>query len=138
MKMKALLSLLLMSFSFACLAQEDVVEVGKHAKVNLDAVSMITSLLAVLLLIVISAWVLKKFNLTNQSVAGMKVIASLSLGTKEKLVVVQVADEQLLLAISQQQVSFIKTLDKPLEVSAASTAELNQTLSRFLKKINRR
>ncbi len=121
-------------FSFVSLAQEEAVQVGKHANVNLDAASMILSLLMVLVLIVVSAWVLKKFNLTNNSVAGMKVIASLPLGTKEKLVVVQVGDQQLLLGVSQQQVSLIKTLEQPLEVGAPMTQELNQSLSRFLNK----
>jgi len=116
------------------LAQDEVVEVGKHANVNLDSATMIMSLLMVLALIVVSAWVLKKFNMVNKSVAGMKVVTSLPLGHKEKLVVVEVGDEQLLLAVSSGHVSLIKTLDKPLEIGEAVPLEISQTFSRFFAK----
>ncbi|WP_241242263.1 flagellar biosynthetic protein FliO [Thalassotalea sp. G2M2-11] len=131
--MKKLLFLSTLIFSWGCLAQEEAVEVGKHANVNLDAASMIMSLLMVLILIIVSAWLLKKFNLTNNSVAGMKVIANLPLGTKEKLVVVQVGEQQMLLGVSQQQVTLIKTLEQPLEVNSPMTKDVN-LLSHFLNK----
>jgi len=126
--------LLLTFMSGVSLAQDEVVEVGKHANVNLDSATMIMSLLMVLALIVVSAWVLKKFNMVNKSVAGMKVVTSLPLGHKEKLVVVEVGDEQLLLAVSSGHVSLIKTLDKPLEIGEAVPLEISQTFSRFFAK----
>jgi flagellar protein FliO/FliZ len=112
-------------------AQEEVIEVGKHANPNIDALSMIMSLLMVLVLIIVSAWVLKKFNVVNKSVSGMKVITSLPLGHKEKLVVVQVANEQLLLGVSSQQINLIKTLDEPIELNKPVSQELGQTLNRL-------
>lgn len=118
-------------------AQEETIEVGKHANPNLDAMSMIVSLLMVLALIILSAWVLKKFNIANKSVSGMQVIATLPLGHKEKIVVVQVAEEQLLLGVSGQQVNLIKVLDKPLEVGAPLTADFGQTINRFMAKKNK-
>jgi flagellar protein FliO/FliZ len=115
-------------------AQEEIVEVGKHANPNLDAMSMIISLLMVLAIIVVSAWILKKFNIANKSVSGMQVISSLPLGHKEKLVVVQVAEEQLLLAVSGQQINLIKVLDKPLEIGSPISTDLGQTFNRFFTK----
>ena len=123
----------LMLLSMNVFAQEEIVEVGKHANPNLDAMSMIISLLMVLALIIVSAWILKKFNLANKSVSGMQVISSLPLGHKEKLVVVQVADEQLLLGVSAQQINLIKTLEKPLEVGGPIAPNLSQTINRFMK-----
>lgn len=124
----------LLAASMNVFAQEETVEVGKHANPNLDAMSMVLSLLMVLALIVISAWVLKKFNLANKSVSGMQVISSLPLGHKEKLVVVQIAEEQLLLGVSSQQINLIKTLDKPLAINTPITSDLSQTLNRFMAK----
>ena len=115
-------------------AQEEAVEVGKHANLNLDAMSMIISLLMVLALIIASAWILKKFNLANKSVSGMQVISSLPLGHKEKLVVVQVADEQLLLGVSGQQINLIKVLEKPLELTSPLSSDIGQTINRFMAK----
>lgn len=112
-------------------AQEELIEVGKHANPNLDALSMIMSLLMVLVLIIISAWILKKFNVVNKSVSGMKVITTLPLGHKEKLVVVQVANEQLLLGVSAQQINLIKTLDEPIELNKPVSQELGQTFNRL-------
>ena len=130
-----LLSWIFFSLSFQCFAEEEAVEVGKYANPNLDAVSMIMSLLMVLVLIIISAWVLRKFNVVNQSVAGMKVITSLPLGHKEKLIVVQVGEEQLLLAVSAQQITYIKTLEKPLEVGDAISPAFGQSFKDiFVKK----
>ncbi|MGB1198206.1 MAG: flagellar biosynthetic protein FliO [Thalassotalea sp.] len=124
--------------SLSTVAQEDTVQVGKHANANLDASSMILSLLMVLALIVISAFILKKFNLTAKSVAGMKVITSLSLGPKERLVVVEVQNQQLLLGVSAQQITLLKTLEEPLSTdSLATTANVtnfNNTLLSFLTK----
>lgn len=132
--MKIFILLSLLSFSVKSLAQEELVEVGKHANVNLDSFSMITSLLMVLMLIVVSAWVLKKFNLVNKSVAGMRVISSLPLGHKEKLVVVQVGDEQLLLAVTSQQISLIKQLQSPLALGEPISQDLVQSVNRFFTK----
>jgi flagellar protein FliO/FliZ len=124
----------LMVASVNAFAQEEAVEVGKHANPNLDAMSMIISLLMVLALIIASAWILKKFNFANKSVSGMQIISSLPLGHKEKLVVVQVAQEQLLLGVSGQQINLIKVLDKPLEIGAPISADLGQTLNRLFTK----
>lgn len=124
-------SILLISWSSVA---EEVVEVGKHATPNIDALSMITSLLMVLVLIIASAWVLKKFTMVNRSVSGMKVISSLPLGHKEKLIVVEVGEKQLLLGVSAQSINLIKELDEPLEINANFTPELSQTISRFFTK----
>lgn len=124
-------SILLISWSSVA---EEVVEVGKHATPNIDALSMITSLLMVLVLIIASAWVLKKFTMVNRSVSGMKVISSLPLGHKEKLIVVEVGEKQLLLGVSAQSINLIKELDEPLEINTNFTPELSQTISRFFTK----
>ena len=55
-------------------------EVGKHVMANTDAGSMILSLLMVLAVIVITALVLKRFNVTQQNSGQLKVVASLSFG----------------------------------------------------------
>ncbi|WP_286233271.1 flagellar biosynthetic protein FliO [Thalassotalea sediminis] len=120
-------------FSFQSHAQEQAVEVGKHANVNMDAASMILALLLVLALIVVSAFVLKKFNMINKVSSGMKVVASLPLGTKEKLIVVQVGDEQLLLGVSHQQVNLIKTLETPLPESSSLSEQVNNPLQQFIQ-----
>ncbi|WP_113908310.1 flagellar biosynthetic protein FliO [Aliidiomarina celeris] len=77
-----------------------------------DIASMIFMLAIVLALIFILAWLARRFNITSALPArqGIKVVASHSLGTKEKLVVVEVANEQLLLGVTAHNIRLLKTL----------------------------
>jgi len=107
------------------------VEVGRHVMGNVDAGSMILSLLAVLVAIVIAAWLLKKMQVGGTTVNGLKVITSLNLGAKEKVVVVQVGDKQLLLGVTGQQINLLDTLAEPIEIKSGVPIEISQTLARF-------
>jgi flagellar protein FliO/FliZ len=152
MQMRFFLFILLISFTFQGYAEESVlattivekqdvsvinqttpatVEVGKHVMGNLDAGSMVISLLAVLVAIFIAAWVLKKLQVGGLSVNGLKVVTSLSLGSKERLVVVQVGKKQLLLGVTGQQINILDTLDEPIEIKSGVPIEFSQTLARF-------
>lgn len=107
-------------------------QVGKHVMANMDAGSMILSLLMVLALIIICALVLKRFNLTQQGVSQLKVVTSLSLGAKERVVVIQAGEQQLLLGVTAQQVTLIERLAEPLASQSLKTAELPKGLWSFL------
>jgi flagellar protein FliO/FliZ len=107
------------------------VEVGRHVIGNVDAGSMILSLLAVLVAIVVVAWILKKLQVGGLAVNGLKVVTSLNLGSKERLVVVQVGEKQLLLGVTGQQINLLDTLAEPIEVKTGVPIELSQTFARF-------
>ena len=140
MKWLSIFFTLLISFS-ACAeeviekADRAIPEVGKHVAGNMDATTMILSLLLVLLLIVGSATVLKKFNFANtQQSNGLKVVTSLHLGTKEKLIVVQVGEKQVLLGVTQQQINMLDTLEKPIEVTAPVNQRFTESIQKLLNK----
>ena len=107
-------------------------EVGKHVMSNMNAGSMILSLLMVLALIIICAFVLKRFNISQQGISQLKVITSLSLGTKERLMVVQVGEQQLLLGVTAQQITLFETLAEPLTKQGINTAALPKNILSFL------
>jgi flagellar protein FliO/FliZ len=107
-------------------------QVGKHVMANMDAGSMILSLLMVLVLIILCAFVLKRFNLTQQGVSQLKVVTSLSLGAKERVVVIQAGEQQLLLGVTAQQVTLIERLAEPLASQTLKAAELPKGLWSFL------
>lgn len=109
-------------------------EVGKHVAGNMDAASMILSLLMVLILIVISAYILKKFNVTNTQSDDIKIITSLHLSSKEKLLVVQVGEKQLLLGITAQQINVLDTLDEHIEPKKAVNQQVAASIQKLLKK----
>ncbi|MCS3458310.1 flagellar biosynthetic protein FliO [Aeromonas sp. BIGb0445] len=78
--------------------------------------SWLLSSLMVIGLILVLGFLLKKSKLT-QAIGGgqMKVIASLPLGYKEKLLVVKVGEQQFLLGVTPQQVTFLHRLEQPLD-----------------------
>jgi len=116
---------------------KQVPEVGKHVMANTDVGSMILSLLMVLALIFISALILKRFNFTQKNTGQLKVIASLSLGVKERLIVVQVGEQQLVLGVTSQQITLIKSLEEPITSNQPeNTSALTGNVLAFLQKNN--
>jgi len=74
-------------------------------------------LVLVVLVIFVLAWVVKKFNLNQQSQSGLiRIIAGLSIGTRDRIVLVQVGEEQILLGLTAGHIEKLHTLAVPLEV----------------------
>ncbi|MFQ3209766.1 MAG: flagellar protein FliO/FliZ, partial [Colwellia sp.] len=76
--------------------------------------------------------VLKRFNISQQNVSQLKVVTSLSLGAKERLVVIQAGEQQLLLGVTAQQVTLIERLTEPLATQTLKSAELPKGIWSFL------
>lgn len=136
--MQAFLGLLTLFFSvtsFAEQATEKTVQVGKHVSPSTDATTMILSLLIVLLVVIISAYILKKFQITAQGgTQALKVITSVHLGSKERVVVVQVADKQLVLGVTAHQINLLDTLDEPIDTGKKSAEFFDNSVVNMLKK----
>ncbi len=95
---------------------------------------LLSGLLLVIALILALAWFFRRYSgLPGQS-RGLKVIASLPLSSREKLVLVQAGEKQLLLGVAPGRVSLIESYDQPLlEPSQAAgdfAARLQQVMSR--------
>lgn len=106
----------------------DSPQVGKHVMANMNASSMILSLLMVLVLIFICALIMKRFNLVQQGVSQLKMVASLSLGSKERVVVVQVGEKQFMLGVTSQQINLIETLPEPLLTKPQGSIDLPKSI----------
>ncbi len=67
-------------------------------------------------LILLMGYVAKKITpmATGGSANGMKVVSSLPLGIKEKLVLVQVGEQQVLLGVTQHNISRIENFSHPV------------------------
>lgn len=97
-----------------------------------DVLSMGLSMVIVIGAVVGLGWLYSrlKFNATS---AGnlIDVVASRGLGPKERLLLVQVADQQLLIGVTATQVRTLHTFDKP--VAAEALANVSSGFARRLR-----
>jgi flagellar protein FliO/FliZ len=102
--------------------------VGNAAPSPPSLLGAVFALLLVLGLIVGLAWLLKRMPGSGfRPVEGLRVIASLSVGTKERVVVVEVNGAQLLLGVSPGRIRALHTLATPMpETPSAKLPNLKQ------------
>ncbi|KKD01154.1 flagellar biosynthetic protein FliO [Photobacterium halotolerans] len=104
---------------------------------ELDMGATIGSLLLVLVLIVFLAWLLRRMKLPGVSGGenGLQIVRQVVVGQRERIVLVQVGDEQLLIGVTPQNISMLTKLETPLPVSAgAGNGEFAQQLGKLLKR----
>jgi flagellar protein FliO/FliZ len=95
---------------------KDEVEKTSTESSSGDVVTMLTGLLGVLGVIFLIAWLSKRFNLNMPGAsANMKMISAMSVGTKEKIMLVEVEGEKVLLGVTTHQISLLKSFDTPPE-----------------------
>ncbi|HEY0333217.1 MAG TPA: flagellar biosynthetic protein FliO [Stenotrophomonas sp.] len=92
--------------------------VGSQAPASPGLFGAVFALLLVLGLIVGLGWLLKRMPGSSfRPAAGLKVAASLPLGAKERVVVVEVNGQQLLLGVTAGGISVLHALPEPLPVA---------------------
>lgn len=90
---------------------------------GLDAMAVarvVIGLLVVLLVILALGWTLRRMGAVTGSAAGqLRVLGGVSLGNRERAVLVQVGEEQLLIGVSPGRVCTLHKLPKPLEAAGS-------------------
>ena len=80
---------------------------------------IILGLVVVLIAIVATAWGLRRWGNFRSSPQGeLQVIGGLSMGPRERLVLVKVGQEQILLGVAPGRIQTLHVLQQPLPVSA--------------------
>ena len=104
-----------------------------------SVLSIFLSLLLVVGVIFAFAYVMRRFNVTTMGNNQMKVAASMVVGTKEKIMVIQVGDEQHLIGITGHNISHLSKLEKNLDIPAKgmskSTGEQENGADAFKQKL---
>ncbi len=109
-------------------------------------VNVLLALGVVTLAIIALAWVVKRLGNTSfLQQPGMKVISSLPMGTREKIVLVEVENQKLLLGVTSHAISSLHTFDKSSEITLDESRSADTSVhaspqekwdfSRHLKKI---
>lgn len=83
------------------------------------------SMLAVVLTIVVLGWLYSRSRFVSGGASDtINVLATRALGPKERLLVIEVADQQLLVGMTSTAVQTLHVFDKPLDIGAARTSPL--------------
>jgi len=101
-------------------AAKAAVPVGQHAASGPGLFGAFVTLLLVLGLIIGLGWLLKRMpGGAFRPAEGLKVVASINVGAKERVVVVDVNGQQLLLGITAGGISTLHQLPEPLPQTPA-------------------
>ncbi len=87
--------------------------------ITMSLLKVAGGLLLVILAILGSAWFYRRFgNVTNINHEALRIIGGVSMGQKEKVVLMQVGEEQLLLGVSPGRIQTLHVLPKPIETQS--------------------
>lgn len=80
-------------------------------------VSIFLSLLLVVGVVFMLAFVMRRFNVTQSGTANLKVVASMMAGSKERVMVIDVGGEQHLLGVTAHNINHLAKLTNPISTS---------------------
>lgn len=101
-----------------------------------SALQVVLALLFVLALIGVMAWLLRRFgNLPGGGGNGpLKVLTAVSVGQRERVVLVQIGEKQLLLGVAPGRVETLHVLEQPVDVNAAGGERFADRLAAAMRK----
>lgn len=100
-----------------------------------NPLSVVAGLLMVVALIFVVAWLMRRVGampmLTGQS---MKVVSALSVGSREKVLLINVGDKQLLIGVAPGRVSKLHYFDEPVALpNRSSSNDFSSTIKKVLQ-----
>ncbi|OFI35329.1 flagellar biosynthetic protein FliO [Alteromonas lipolytica] len=105
-----------------------------------SVLSIFLSLLLIVAIIFSLAYIMRRFNVTPGSSGQLKVVASLSAGARERIMVLQVGEEQHLIGVTAQNINHLSKLETLIDVpgtAAPGGAAFKQKLVQAMaQKIN--
>ncbi|MCJ8311651.1 MAG: flagellar biosynthetic protein FliO [Pseudomonadales bacterium] len=100
----------------------------------INPLQIIFSLALVIGLIFACAWIVRRTNGVKKFQTNLMSVKSvLSVGPKEKIMIVQVGKEQLLLSVCTGQIILLKTLDEPIEVEKPKTSDFSEKILQLIQ-----
>ena len=123
--------------SFTSLAQESEKVGAPAAGFGGMLVQMILVLMLVLGLLLAIAWVLRRAGLTQGAANGhLKILGGVSVGSRERVLLIQVGQEQLVIGVTAAEISLLHLLAEPVDViSGVNTIENSSLGQSFAQKL---
>ncbi len=93
---------------------------------------LLLGLVFMVLLIFVGAWLVRRApNLHSQG--AIKVLASTSVGTRERIVLLQVGSQQVLVGVTAAQITHLQTLNENIDVETSTPMSFHEALQKVLK-----
>jgi flagellar protein FliO/FliZ len=116
---KSLLALVFLFFVDFSSAAEEVVPPISYSS---SMIKMMMGLAATIVMIFVVVWLIKRVGYTGYNQTnGMKITSTLALSSKEKLVVIEVEGEKILIGVAPGFVGLVKTLEPDTQKQALMT-----------------
>lgn len=128
--------------AFALAAAPLLAQAGDTAPVAMPdllgaGLRMLLSLLLVVMLILLAGWLTRRMQRhSGADVRSLRMLSSVHVGTRERVVLVQAGETQLLVGVAPGQVRTLHVLDKPIAVAGAPTT--GGSFADALRQIRRR
>ena len=108
-------------------------EVGSGV-VTTNPLSVVGGLLAVVLLIFFLAWLMRRVaGIPTMGGHQMKVVAALAVGAREKIVLVDVGGQQILVGVAAGRVSHLQSFEQPVLESPAGNSDFSSAMKKILQ-----
>ncbi|MBE9609961.1 flagellar biosynthetic protein FliO [Chitinilyticum piscinae] len=106
---------LLLALPSAARAAASAPVLGTSGGGSVAALLQVVLALAIVLgLIVVGAWLMRRFSLLPRSAQGrLRVVSGVMVGTRERVVIVELNETWLVLGVTSEQVNLLHTLPKP-------------------------
>lgn len=108
------LTLVLLSMLSTTVYAADTVTVGSNVPSQAgNLMQVLFGLVAVLALMAVAAWLLRRFNVSKGlGGANIRIIGGVSVGNRERVVVVEVADQWIVVGVAAGSVTALTTMPK--------------------------
>lgn len=124
-----LIPLALLAFSAAAGAAEPASPAAPGSLLQ-----VLFGLTLVLGLLVGVAWFLKRLGLAKpQNGAGIKIVGGLNLGSRERILVVEVADQWIVVGITPGQINTLSTMPRQENIALPETEAMTKNFPAWLK-----
>lgn len=95
-------------------------------------------LIVVIGFVIFMGWMVKKFNLQPlQSQAVAKIVGGVSVGQREKVIVVEIADQWIIVGVAPGRVNGLATMDKNTEINTSEPLPQNKSFKQWLNHVSK-
>lgn len=87
---------------------------------------MVAGLVLVLLLVIVVAWLVKRVGGVTMAGGGvLNVVGGMSMGARERVVLLQVGEEQILIGVSPGRIQKLHVLETPIDIQPKKMPDTN-------------